>query len=112
MNRRETGAEYEQIAATFLEDAGYQILERNYYTAFGEIDLIAKDQTTLVFIEVKYRTSDKTGFPEESVTPGKQRRIRKCAQYYLYQHNFTTVSCRFDVIAILNQRIRHIKNAF
>ncbi|MBE0713577.1 MAG: YraN family protein, partial [Candidatus Aminicenantes bacterium] len=67
----------------------------------GEIDIVARDGTTLVFVEVKARADESFGRPEESVTPGKQRQIRKIAQGYLVQNPLGGDACRFDVISIL-----------
>ena len=64
-NNRETGAKAEAIACWFLKQQGYDVLEQNFYTKVGEIDIIAKEDQTLVFVEVKYRKDDKKGYPEE-----------------------------------------------
>lgn len=112
-NNRETGSCYENIAAAFLEDQGYVILERNYRDRIGEIDLIAKDGEDLVFVEVKYRKDCKKGYPEEAVGYRKQQHIRHTAQYYLYRrHGGRDIPCRFDVVSILGDEIRLIKDAF
>lgn len=112
MNRRKTGMEQEELAVRYLEEKGYQILERNYQIRTGEIDIIAKDQDCLVFVEVKYRQNEKHGNPLEAVDYRKQRKIFQTAQYYLYRHKLWDVSCRFDVIGITGTQIHHIKNAF
>lgn len=83
----------------------------------GEIDIVAYDQKTLVFVEVKARKSRKFGSPEESVTPSKQRQIKKIAQGFLVKNNLQDVECRFDVISLLFTEeegfsIQHIKDAF
>lgn len=111
MNRKK-GFEYEKKAAVYLQEKGYKILEQNFYTFFGEIDLIAREKETIVFIEVKYRKSIKNGYPQEAVTHQKRQRIIKSAQYYLYQHNALEKPCRFDVIAIMGKEFVHIENAF
>lgn len=112
-SRRAVGASYEEQAARYLEKQGYRILERNFFSRYGEIDLIAKDGDTLVFIEVKYRSSIAAGDPAEAVTEKKQGRIRKTAQYYLCRHRISEdIPCRFDVAAVLGSQIRLIKNAF
>jgi len=83
----------------------------------GEIDIIAYDQKTLVFVEVKTRRSTDYGFPEESVTPSKQQQIRKIAQGFLTKNNLQDVECRVDVISLSfdekeEDSIRHNKDAF
>lgn len=112
MNRRETGTQYEERAAEYLIAQNYQILERNYRIRSGEIDIIARDGTVLVFIEVKYRKNDESGNPLEAVDIRKQRKIIKVARYYLYQKKYGDVPCRFDVIGICGSHIEHIKDAF
>lgn len=111
-NKRETGRRYEQMAAAFLEQQGYEILEMNYQGKYGEIDLIARHGKILVFAEVKYRKTLRLGYPEEAVGPKKQKRIYHTARYYLYSHGLADVPCRFDVVSILGTRIRLIQNAF
>ena len=112
MNRRETGTQYEERAAEYLIAQNYQILERNYRIRSGEIDIIARDGTVMVFIEVKYRKNDESGNPLEAVDIRKQRKIIKVARYYLYQKKYGNVPCRFDVIGICGSHIEHIKDAF
>ena len=112
MNRRETGTQYEERAAEYLIAQNYQILERNYRIRSGEIDIIARDGTVLVFIEVKYRKNDESGNPLEAVDIRKQRKIIKVARYYLYQKKYGDVPCRFDVIGICGSHIEHLKDAF
>ena len=112
MNRRETGTQYQERAAEYLIAQNYQILERNYRIRSGEIDIIARDGTVLVFIEVKYRKNDESGNPLEAVDIRKQRKIIKVARYYLYQKKYGDVPCRFDVIGICGSHIEHIKDAF
>lgn len=112
MNQRETGTQYEERAAEYLIAQNYQILERNYRIRSGEIDIIARDGTVLVFIEVKYRKNDESGNPLEAVDIRKQRKIIKVARYYLYQKKYGDVPCRFDVIGICGSHIEHIKDAF
>jgi len=109
---RQKGYEYEKMAAAYLQGKGYKILERNFYTFFGEIDLIARDKETIVFIEVKYRKNIKNGYPQEAVNDKKKQRIIKSAQYYLYLHNAAERPCRFDVIAVAGEELLHIENAF
>lgn len=112
MNRREIGSNYEQAAALYLKNKGYRILCMNYCCYCGEIDIIAKDGETLVFIEVKYRSTSKFGDPAQAVNVKKQMKIYKSAQCYLKQNHILEVPCRFDIVAIQGQQIRIIKNAF
>ncbi|MBQ6442392.1 MAG: YraN family protein [Lachnospiraceae bacterium] len=113
MNKRKLGEDKEQLAADYLEAAGYEIIERNFRCRMGEIDLIAKDRDTLVFTEVKYRVNHKAGLPEEAVDCKKQRTIGKVALYYLKTRiRRMDAPCRFDVIAIDGEEIRHHINAF
>lgn len=113
-NKREIGGWYEQKAVSFLEQNAYLVLETNYRNRYGEIDIIADRDGLLVFVEVKYRTSNQYGDPLEAVDPWKQRRICRSALYYCSkQADGVDVPCRFDVIAIYgDQQIRHIENAF
>lgn len=114
MNNRAKGSSYEQQAASFFENLGCEILEQNYRRKTGEIDLIVRDGKTYVFVEVKYRKNLRKGYPEAAVTPEKQRRIFRTAQWYLVEHNLPIqgTACRFDVISILDGEIRQIRNAF
>lgn len=113
MNNRSVGADKEALAAEYLEKSGYRILKRNFYCRAGEIDIIASKNDTLIFAEVKYRKASGFGMPEEAVNSTKQKRIYKAAMYYMYkcQKGFN-ISCRFDVIAVEGEEIRHYKNAF
>jgi len=83
---KQTGKLGENMAAKFLEAKGYKILDRNYSTKFGELDIIALDSTTLVFVEVKTKTSDQFGTPEEMITPHKLHQIQNTAQSYLFSN--------------------------
>jgi putative endonuclease len=116
MSRRSKGTEGENLAAKFLEEKGYSILERNYRFERGEIDLVAREGSDLVFVEVKARHSQDYGAPEESVTTAKEAQLKKVAEGYLYEHNIENQSCRFDVVTITYQRgapvLRLIHNAF
>lgn len=113
MNKRQIGTEYEEMAARYLAQSGCEILARNFRCRFGEIDLVASDGTGLVFVEVKYRKSRANGLPEEAVSPSKMRTISRVADFYRARYRVPdTVPCRFDVIAIEGQKIRHHKNAF
>ncbi len=94
------GHEAETMAADFLQDQGYRIINRNWRCRWGELDLIAQEGETLVFIEVKARSSHDFGSPEESLTRTKQRKLLKAAWQYLQSANMLESEWRFDLIAI------------
>ncbi len=100
MGRKETGNLGEQLAQAYLKKHGFRIIETNYLCTFGEIDIISKKGDTLVFTEVRSKTGDEFGTPEESVTPAKQARLRKSAARYLQTHPKLPELWRIDVIAI------------
>ncbi|MBI2095066.1 MAG: YraN family protein [Candidatus Omnitrophica bacterium] len=95
------GALGEELAFHFLLRNGYKVLLKNYECPLGEIDLIAKHEGAVVFIEVKTRRSRSMGPPAESVTFHKRHQIVKTAQYYLKRYGIQEVACRFDVVSIL-----------
>lgn len=97
---RQLGETGEDLAAAALKKQGYKILERNYRTPLGEIDLIARNQGFLVFLEVKTRRSVRFGAPAEAVSPAKQARLKRLADYYLKQKRLGEVPVRFDVVGI------------
>ncbi|OGO18788.1 MAG: hypothetical protein A2Z15_04160 [Chloroflexi bacterium RBG_16_50_11] len=100
MKRRETGAFGEKIACEFLGKNGYSILEKNYRCPDGEIDIIAQQKDTLVFIEVRTKKSWRFGSPEESITPVKKERLRNLAERYGQEHENLPETWRIDVVAI------------
>ena len=114
--RQKFGKQGEALAVRRLKKAGYKIIETNYRTRLGEIDIIAKDKDTIVFIEVKTRTSVHFGSPKWAVTPKKQKKISMVALYYLKATNQSAVRARFDVVTIISNRdkpqVEIIKNAF
>ncbi|MDO4303503.1 MAG: YraN family protein [Bacillota bacterium] len=113
MNKREIGKEYEQAAASYLEDNGFRILERNFRCRQGEVDLVGIHQDCLVFVEVKYRKNDRAGSPEEAVNYRKQIRICKTSDYYRLIHPWHgSRQVRYDVVAICADDIRWHQNAF
>ena len=113
MNNRVKGSCYEDLAASFFENKGYMILERNYRRKTGEIDLIVKSpEGYIVFTEVKYRKGTGKGYPYEAVNLNKQNRIYRTAEWYLKEKKLYSVKCRFDVISILGNEITHFENAF
>ena len=112
MNKRMLGTDYENKACEYLESEGYEILERNFRSKKGEIDIIAKDGQYIVFVEVKYRYNNAFGYSVEAVDIRKQMIIYKVAESYLNYTNNVAVPCRFDVIGFDDNKINHIKNAF
>ena len=111
-NTRRTGAVYERKAGAYLEIYGYKILEYNYRCRQGEVDIVARDGEYLVFCEVKYRSGAGSGYPEEAVDLRKQKKISKCALYYLMVHGLVDVPVRFDVVSIEGEQFRLYQNAF
>lgn len=114
-NRRTQGTAYENQAAAYLESLGYEIKVHSFRCHFGEVDLIAYDPSdrALVFVEVKYRTSGDAGGPMAQVGYRKQATISKVANYYLHRYGYpVSTNCRFDVIGITPDGLRHIRNAF
>jgi len=113
-NKRSKGNIGENLACQFLKKQGYKIIERNFYSRVGEIDIIAQDDDTLVFVEVKTRWSKRFGTAAESVTPWKLKSIIKTAQYYKLLHPELPESLRIDVVAVDNSenqpKIEVIKN--
>lgn len=122
MNKRKLGAKYEEMAARFLAAHGVKILEQNFRNRLGEIDLIARDGKYTVFIEVKYRTGEGAGAPEEAVNAKKMWTICRVSDYYRRIHHLSDETpIRYDVLAILrdakeevieNTDIRWYKDAF
>ncbi|MCR5129476.1 MAG: YraN family protein [Lachnospiraceae bacterium] len=112
-NRRRAGMEQESLAAAYLKRAGVQILERNYRTQKGEVDIIGEDGEYLVFFEVKWRSQNGSGYASEAVDRRKQRQICGVADYYLYENAIPQdQGIRFDVIAVDGEKIEWIKDAF
>ena len=113
-NKRIAGGLAENTAAGFLQSNGYRILERNFYSPFGEIDIIASDGSYTVFVEVKSRNSAEFGSPQDAVNSKKQKHMIKTAISYLKMHKLAGTDVRFDVIAIGpgSGEIEHIKAAF
>ena len=98
--RRQLGDYGEDLAAAALKKQGYKILERNYVTPIGEIDLIAMEGKTVVVVEVKTRKSTRFGSPQEGVSVTKQGRLRRLADYYLKAKRLPGSPVRFDVVAV------------
>ncbi len=112
VNMRTLGSRKEQVARWFLEQNGYEVLGMNYRCSYGEVDIVCKKDGYIIFVEVKYRTSNKNGFPAQAVDYKKQRKISLVARQYLYSAHLSEAECRFDVVEILGNKIRIIENAF
>lgn len=98
--RQRLGSEGESLAVAYLERLGYRTLERNYRTRFGEIDIVADDEGTVVFVEVKTKTGSDFGDPVEEVTLQKQRQIISMGEFYSTYCLPPNTPCRFDVVAV------------
>lgn len=119
MSRRADGVRIERRIRWYLRFRGYRIQAANYYTPYGEIDIIASKNGALVFVEVrskKEESASRYGTPAQSVTPQKQSRIIKSARFFLSQSFISCAEYRFDVIEVIKKKhglsINHIKNAF
>lgn len=109
------GAEAEEIACRYLLTQGFCLIERNYHSRFGEIDLIVAQGNTIIFVEVRQRRSRCFGGAAVSVTWKKQQKIQRSAAYFLQMYpKYQTFACRFDVIALDGPELKlnWIKNAF
>jgi putative endonuclease len=114
--KQSLGSEGEALAVEFLRKKGYRIIAKNYKTFLGEIDIVAKDGDTIVFLEVKTRTNESFGYPFEAVNENKRRKIKNVALLFLKKMK-EEVPARFDVLSISStgdggQEITHIKDAF
>lgn len=109
----EKGREYESVAYEYLQKEGMKILQKNFRCRQGEVDLIGLHKGCLVFVEVKYRKSSRSGMPEEAVGEAKQRKICRTSDYYRMKHpEFGRCQIRYDVLALLGDEIRWHQNAF
>lgn len=115
-SRQKIGRRGEDMAAEYLAKKGYRIITRNFRTPLGEIDIVARDKTSIVFIEVKSRTGAGYGSPASAVTLKKQQQISRAALIYIKNHNLNDSPARFDVVSILfsggGSRIELITDAF
>jgi putative endonuclease len=114
--KKEIGQRGEEMAVSFLKGLNYQILERNYRCKLGEVDIIARDNDTLVFIEVRTRSSLAFGLPQESINRRKRHQISKVALEFILRKKMKNTPARFDVIAISlepgKEKVDHIRDAF
>lgn len=108
------GLRGEDVAASYLENNGYDIMARNWRCQRGELDIVGKDGEILVFIEVKTRRTNKSGTPAEAVDARKQTKLRTLALHYIHQTGITAAAYRFDVVAVEGkaEKVTLIKNAF
>ncbi|MDP5044647.1 MAG: YraN family protein [Leeuwenhoekiella sp.] len=115
MNHNELGKWGEQFAAEYLEKNGFEILERNWFFAKAEIDIIATKNNELIIIEVKTRNSDFFGDPQDFVSPAKIKLLVKAANEYVISNDLD-IETRFDIIAVLKnktqEKLEHFENAF
>ncbi len=114
--RKQTGRRGEELAAAYLVDKGYKIVAQNWRCQTGELDIIAGQGDTLVFVEVRTRSGPRFGTPEESVTPAKQARLIALAETYLYETGLVDSAWRIDVVAVRllgngPPQINHLENA-
>ena len=108
----ELGIKGEKLAAQFLEDSGYSILKQNYRVGHSDIDILAQDKLTLVFVEVRTKSGEERGMPEETLTPKKLRRMKKTAELYIAFNHYEG-SARLDAICIVvdeSDRIKHFEH--
>ncbi|MFC1704235.1 YraN family protein [Candidatus Omnitrophota bacterium] len=115
--RKTLGESGEALAVEHLTKLGYRIIEKNFRSRLGEIDIIAKQKNTICFIEVKTRSDLKKGYPQEAITKRKQHHLTRVALGYLKENGLMDKSARFDVVSILKREdatpaIDIIKNAF
>lgn len=116
MTTKRLGNKGERLAAAYLRRSGYRILRHQFHSKFGEVDIVAVDGQTLVFVEVKTRSSTRYGTGLEAITPLKIRRIVKAGQYYRLLHPKTPAALRIDAIEVYfaddekSARVRHVRN--
>ncbi len=115
--KQNTGRKGEELAVAYLESKGYTILERNYFFERSEVDLVAYEGQKIIFVEVKTRTGDGYGAPEDSITDQKRRNIFKASEAWLYERKMDGAPVRFDVISIRDTKqsapdIKHFEGAF
>lgn len=116
---RTTGDKAEQAAANYLQNHGLHCIEQNFHCKLGELDLIMQDEKCLIFVEVRYRKSDRYGSSLATVTPAKRNKLRKTALFYLKSRKLQNTAVRFDVIGMKpaentasHYQFRWVKNAF
>lgn len=115
--KQRRGRDAEEHVCAFLQQQGLQLTMRNYRSPFGEIDLIMQEHSTLVFVEVRYRTNTRFGTPAETVDMNKQARLRATAEHYLQNTpRASRKACRFDIVAVTGDgksgNVSWLKNVF
>jgi putative endonuclease len=116
-SKREIGNEGEELACAYLESKGWRILERNYFFEHAEVDIVAYDDTAIVFVEVKLRSNTKFGQPFEHVTDDKVENIFKASEAWMYERKMDGSPMRFDIVGIVQEKneapeFNHIEDAF
>lgn len=106
------GARAEECAAAFLRAAGFRVLAMNVRTKGGELDIVADECGVLVFVEVRYRATERHGDAVETVDLRKQRRVAQAARAYLAQARRPERACRFDVVTVSPESVTHYRDAF
>jgi putative endonuclease len=114
---RKKGSEAEQLAAAYLESKGWIVLDQNYFFERAEVDIVAYDQTCIVFVEVKSRSGTQFGHPEDFIDKQKEGNIYKAAEAWMYERKMEGSPARFDVISIIQDGksapdIKHFEDAF
>ncbi len=111
--RQSVGKKGEDIACNFLESNGYEIIERNFRTKYGELDIIASKDGILVFVEVKAKTDTRTGMPYETVNKNKIKHLMRAIQFYQLTHKVKDLKMSLDVISIIigpDNRVKELKH--
>ncbi|MCB2230007.1 YraN family protein [bacterium] len=106
------GQRFEDQAVSFLEQLGFEIIERNWRAGHKEIDIIARKKSLLVFVEVKASMTSSFGHPAERVTPAKMKNLSEAAQRYVLERGISGCDLRFDVITFSDGRLEHYPDAF
>ncbi|MFO8070667.1 MAG: YraN family protein [Polyangia bacterium] len=111
---RDSGRRGEQLVCERLVERGMRILDRNVSERFAELDIVALDGDTLCFVEVRTRSDDALGHPAETITPTKQRKVRRAAEAYLLRHRIGPMPMRIDVATVVwnEMRFEYFENAF
>lgn len=116
MNKKELGQRAEDLACEYLLRQGLMVLERNFYIRGGELDIVAMEGETIVFVEVRSKSKGNYGLPEETISEKKRQFLYRAAEQYLIKQEYTDKNCRFDVISVLFQErktvVKWFKDAF
>ena len=113
MNKREVGNKKEELAALYLTKCGYEILDRNYWCRFGELDIVAREGEYLCFVEVKYRSNCRYGAPDGLISDKKRKKICVTSQFYMKQKKISVdIPVRYDVVLLIGKKVQLIQNAF